>query len=49
MSGPVPVAVAWLKVTGEPALVVSAEPVLAVSGWTLVVVTETEAKEDELR
>src|SRR5271166_3879938 len=25
--------------------VVSAEPALAVSGWTLVVVTETEAKE----
>jgi hypothetical protein len=39
------VAIAWLNVTGEPTLVVMAGPALAVSGWTLVVVTDTEAKE----
>ena len=45
ISGPIPVAVAWLNVIDVPALVVIAEPALAVTGWTLVVVTDTEAKD----
>ncbi len=38
-------AVAWLNVTGEPTIAVSAGPVLAASSGTLVVVTETDSKE----